>query len=59
MLRRRVYLIDDSNAMTRVEMTLWEDQCKDYESHMEGSIIAIKGAFVREFNGFFIRFCSF
>uniref|UniRef100_A0A914BYU2 Replication protein A subunit n=1 Tax=Acrobeloides nanus TaxID=290746 RepID=A0A914BYU2_9BILA len=49
MSRKKIHLVDESGTI--VELTLWDTQCDEYDMHLEGNLIAIKGAFVREFNG--------
>lgn len=48
---RNVTLIDDS--CTQVKLTLWENDMDKITPDMTGSIIGIKGAPVREYNGRF------
>lgn len=51
MTKRDISLIDTTGTV--IQMTLWNDQARQFEDQALGQVIGIKGASVREWNGGF------
>lgn len=49
MTKRDISLIDTTGTV--IQMTLWNDQARQFEDQALGQVIGIKGASVREWNG--------
>uniref|UniRef100_A0A915E2E3 Replication protein A OB domain-containing protein n=1 Tax=Ditylenchus dipsaci TaxID=166011 RepID=A0A915E2E3_9BILA len=47
--KREIFLVDES--LTGINLTLWGEQAKEFDASKAGQIIAVKGSFLKEFNG--------